>query len=61
MGARAFDRRPHRRLFMHGQVVEHHDIARPQGRHQDLLDVGQERRIIDRPVEHGGRREPVEP
>ena len=29
--------------------------------HQDLLDVGAEGRIVDRPIEDGGRGEPVEP
>lgn len=54
-GAGLLDGGAHRRLFVGGEIVEDHDIARVQGRHQDLLDVGAERRVIDGPVEDGGR------
>ena len=53
LGADGFDRRAHRGLFVHGEVVEHHDIAGAQRGHQDLLDVGEEGRIVDRAVEDG--------
>jgi hypothetical protein len=46
--APAFDRRTNRRLFMHDQVVDHPDVARPQCRHQDRLDVGEDRMIDPR-------------
>jgi len=49
------------RLFVHRQVVEHHDVARSQGRHQDLFDVGEETRTVDRAIEDGWRAEAVEP
>jgi len=51
--ARSFDRGADVRLFVHGEVVEDDDITGPQGRHQHLLDVGEEARGIDRPIEHG--------
>ena len=45
---------------MHRQVVEHDDIARLQRRHEDLLDIGEERGVVDRAIEDGRRREPVD-
>ena len=45
---------------MHRQVVEDDDIARSQRRHQDLLDVGEKCRIVDRAIEDGSRREVVD-
>jgi len=60
LGADGFDRRAHRRMFVDGEVVEHHHIARAQRRHQDLVDVGEKRRMVDRPVEHGRGPEAVE-
>jgi hypothetical protein len=53
LGAGGFDGGLHVGLFMHGQVVEDHDIARPEGRHEHLFDVGPETRLVDRPVEDG--------
>jgi hypothetical protein len=35
-------------------MVQDHDVARPKGRRQDLLDVGEEARAIDRAVEDAG-------
>ena len=40
-------------LLMGRQVVEHDDIARTQGGHQDLLDVREKTRTINGPIEHG--------
>ncbi len=57
--AHALDRRLHLRLLVHRQVVEHHDITRSQCRDQHLLDVGEERGIVDRPIEDGRRVQPV--
>ena len=51
-----FDRRAHRRLFVDGEIVEHDHIAGAERRHQDLLDVGQKRRIVDRSVTAGAIR-----
>lgn len=44
---------------MDGEVVEDDDVAGPQRRHQDLLDVGQKRRVVDRAIEHRRRAEAV--
>src|SRR5712671_4681485 len=41
-----FDRRPHLRLFVDGEVVQHYNVARPQRRHQDLFDVREKRRVV---------------
>jgi hypothetical protein len=45
------DRDPHLGLLVRGEVVEHHDIARVQRRHQHLFDVREKTWTIDRPVE----------
>ncbi len=47
----------HLRLFVHGEIVEHDDIARPQRRHEHLLDIGEEGDCVDRTVEDGRRRQ----
>lgn len=47
-------------LFVDGEIVEHHHVAAPQCGHQDLLDVGEETRVIDRAIEHGGRGQALE-
>ena len=59
LGADGFDGGADLRLFVDGEIIEDHHIARLERRRQDLLDVGEERRIVDRAVEHGRRREPV--
>jgi hypothetical protein len=56
-----FNRRADRRLFVHDEVVEHHDIARSQRRGEDLFDVGEETQIVDGAIEHRGRTQAVEP
>ena len=53
--ARTFDGGLDLRLFVHGQVVEDHDIAGAQRRDEDLLDVGEKRRIVERAVKDGWR------
>ena len=53
--AGAFNRRLDFRLFVRRQVIEDDDIARAQGGNEDLLDVREERGIIDRAVEDRGR------
>jgi len=35
-----------------GQIVHHHDVIRPEGRHQDLLDISEEQLTVDRAIEH---------
>jgi len=59
--AGAFDGDPHGGLLVHHQVVEHHDIPGLQGGDQDLLDVGEKRRIVDRPIEHRRRAQARDP
>lgn len=54
------DRRAHRRLFVDGEIVEHDHIAGAERGHQDLLDVGEKRGIVDRSVEDGRGGEAVE-
>lgn len=61
MGACGLDRRPHLGRFVHRQVVEYDDVAALQRRHQDLLDVGQEARIVDGAIEDRGRSQAVRP
>ena len=37
------------------EIVHDDDVARCQGRHQELLDVSREGAAVDRPIEHQGR------
>jgi hypothetical protein len=60
VGTDGFDRRAHGGLFVDGEVVEHHHIARPKRRNQDLIDVGEKHRVVDRPIEHGRGAEVVQ-
>src|SRR3954463_2627761 len=53
--ARRLDQGSHPWPLVAGQVVQDHDIAQPQGGHEDLLNIGLERRAVDRPIEHEGR------
>ena len=46
---------------MDGQIVEHHDVARSQRRHEHLFDIGEERGVVDRPVEDRRRLQAVPP
>lgn len=52
--AGVFDGGAHLGLFVGREIVEDDDIARPERRHEDLLDVRAERLIVDRAIEHGG-------
>jgi hypothetical protein len=56
-----FESGPHLGLFVDGEVIQHHDIARSQRRHQDLFDIREETRIVDGSVEDRGRTQPVKP
>jgi len=60
LGARRFDRPTHLRLLVGGEVVEDDDVAAPQGRCEDLFDVREKRRVIDRTIEHRRRPQPLE-
>jgi hypothetical protein len=54
------NRGPHLRLLVGREVVEDDDLAGAQRRHQDLFDVGEERRTINGPIKHRGRAQPLE-
>ena len=60
-GPRLFNGGLHGRLFMDGEVVEHHDVAWSQRRHEHLFDVGEEGGIVDRAVEDRRRLQAVPP
>ncbi len=45
---------------MGGEIVEYDDVAGSQCGHEHLLDVGEERGIVERAIEDGGRREAVD-
>src|SRR5215213_3116677 len=51
------DQGSHSRSFVARQVVQDHNIARPQGGDEDLLNIGLECRAVDRAVQHEGRHE----
>jgi hypothetical protein len=59
--ADGFNRRADRRLFVHDEVVEPDDVTGAQRRGEDLFDVGEETRIVDGSIEHGGRAQALEP
>jgi hypothetical protein len=59
--AHSFNGRLHCGLLVDGEVIEHHDIAGPQRGDEHLLDVGEKRRIVDRPIEYRGSIEAVQP
>src|SRR5690606_31555183 len=46
---------------MAAEVVEYDDVARPQRRHQELLDVATEYRSVDRSVDDAGLCQRVDP
>lgn len=58
--ADAFDRRLHLRLLVHGEVIEDDHVTRLEGRDKYLLDVGEKRGIVDRPIEDCRRLEAVD-
>jgi hypothetical protein len=59
--ADAFDRGVDLGLLVDDEVIEDHDVAGLQRGHEDLFDVGEETRIIDRAIEDGRRADPLEP
>jgi hypothetical protein len=58
--AGALDRDADLRLLVDREVVHDDDIAGAQRRDEDLVDVGEEADVIDRPVKHRGGRHAVE-
>ena len=61
VGADGFDRGAHRGLFVCREVVQHDHVAGRQRRREHLLDIRQERRVIDRPVKDRRRPEAAGP
>lgn len=59
--AALFDGGAHRGLLVRCEIVQDDDIARVERRGEDLLDIGQEGRIVDGPIEHRRRVETVGP
>src|SRR5690348_6948847 len=55
----SLDRLAHPTDFVAGEVVADDDIAGTQCRAQHLLDIGKERRSVDRAVEHQGRHQSI--
>lgn len=49
--ADTFNREPDRRMFVDGQVVEDDDIAGPERRREDLIDIRAEGGLIDGAIE----------
>jgi hypothetical protein len=58
--AHLLDGGPDLGLLVDREVVEHHDIARPQRGHQYLFDIGEETRTINGAIEDRGRAQPLE-
>ena len=59
-GARGFNGGANGGLLMDRQVVEHDHVAGPQRRHEDLVDIRDERVGIDRAVEDARGGEPLQ-
>jgi len=57
--ADAFDGGADFYLFVHNEVIKDDNIAGPQRRDQNLLDIREEARIVDRPIEYRGRPDPL--
>ena len=51
MGADGFEAGADLRLCVDREVIERHDVAGSRRAHQNLFDIGEERRIVDRSVE----------
>lgn len=59
-GPDLFDGRLDGGLLVDGEIIHDDDVAGPQRRDQDLFDVGEKARLVDRPVEDAGRGEAVQ-
>ena len=57
-GARLLDRPAHARDFVGAEVVGDDPVAGVQGRDENLFDVGEETRPVDRAIEDAGRAKP---
>ena len=58
--AALFHRRTHLWLFVRREIIQDHDIARVQRRRENLFDIREERRVIDRPIKDRRRSEAIE-
>ena len=47
--------------FVAAEIIEHDDVAGPQGRDEELLDIGAEPLAVDGPVEDAGCVDAVDP
>ena len=54
-GSDSPDRLPHRPSLVGAEIVEDHDVAWLEGRHEELFDIGAEAFAVDGPVEQAGR------
>lgn len=54
VSADRFDGGAHGRLFVEREIVEHDDVAGPEGRHEHLFDIREEHGVIERPIEDRG-------
>ena len=59
--AHRLDRGPYAGHFMAGQIIQHHRVARAEGRSEELLDIGHEGRAIERAVQDQRGGQPVGP
>jgi len=54
-GASCRDGFPHASDLVRGDIVRHDNVSRRKRRRQDLLDIGQKRRPIERAIDRHGR------
>ena len=47
--------------LVRAEIIGNDDVADVQGRYEDLFDIGEEARSIDRAIEHARRGEPADP
>jgi hypothetical protein len=51
----------HLRLLVDGEIVEDHHVARPEGGHEHLLDIGEKGGIVERAIEYRRRVQAIHP
>ena len=54
LGASAADQVAYRLAFVTAEIVHDDDVARTEGRHQELFDIGAKAGAVDRPVDDAG-------
>ena len=60
-GARLLNGRPGGRHLMSGEIVQHDQVAHPQGGDEERLDIGAKGGAVQGAVEDHGRRQPLRP